>query len=177
MKIFVIVGMPAAGKSIAQAYAREKGYPYHATGDVVRAEVKARGLEPGPKTMAGVSDELRGEDGMGVTRIALKKVLEEKSQIAFLEGMRSWQEIELIREQADAVVVAFLAPRPLRRKRMIARGRPDDSPAGFEERDWREIFYGASIPIALADAYIVNTSTMEDARRDLDAIVRRCDTD
>ncbi len=177
MKIFIIVGMPAAGKGIAESYANEKGYPYHATGDVVRAEAKARGLKPGPETMARISDELRGEDGMGVTRIALRRALEEKSRIVFLEGMRSWQEIELIREQAEAVVVAFLAPRHVRRRRIIARGRPDDSPAGFEERDWREIFYGAAIPVALADAYIVNTSTMEDAKRDLDAVVRQCDAD
>lgn len=177
MRIFVIVGMPAAGKSIARTYAGEKGYPYRATGDVVRAEVRARGYEPGPETMAQVSDELRGEDGMGVTRIALEKVLEEASRTVFLEGMRSWPEIELIREKAEAVVVAFLAPRPLRRQRVISRGRADDSPGAFEERDRREIVYGAAIPIALADAYIVNTSTMEEAEQDLDAIVRRYDVD
>ncbi len=175
MRIFIIVGMPAAGKSIARTYAEKEGYPYHATGDVVRAEVRARGLKPGPDTMAQVSDELRGEDGMGVTRVALEKVLEEASRIVFLEGMRSWPEIELIREKAEAVVVAFLAPRPLRRQRVISRGRADDSPEAFEDRDRREIVYGAAIPIALADGYVVNTSTMEDAEKDLDAIVRRYD--
>lgn len=177
LKIFIIVGMPAAGKSIAEIYAKEKGYPYHATGDVVRTEVQARGLKPGPGTMAQVAGELKGEDGMGVTRIALEQVLEEKRRIVFLEGMRSWQEVELIREQAAAVVVAFLAPRPVRKRRMVARGRPDDSPEAFEEREWREISYGAAVPIALADAYIVNTSTMEDSKRDLDAVVRQYDTD
>lgn len=175
MRIVIVVGMPAAGKSIARTYAEKKGYPYHATGDVVRAEVKARGLMPGPKTMAQVSNELRGEDGMGVTRVALEKALEEESRIIFLEGMRSWPEIELIREKAQAVVVAFLAPRLLRRQRVISRRRADDSPEAFEERDRREIAYGAAIPIALADAYIVNTSTMDQAEQDLDAIIRGYD--
>lgn len=171
MKIFIIVGMPAAGKSIAQEYALTEGHPYFATGDLVRGELKARGLTPGPETMAAVSDELRGQDGMGVTRIALKKALEEKSSIVFMEGMRSWPEIELIREQAEAVVVAILAPRPLRKRRIISRGRPDDSPDAFEERDQREICYGAAIPIALADAYVLNVSAMESALEDLHKII------
>lgn len=173
MKIFIVVGMPASGKSIAKEYALTEGYPYYSTGDIVRAEVKSRGLTPGPETMAAVSDELRGSDGMGVTRVALKTALAENSTVVFLEGMRSWPEVELIREQAEAVVVAFLAPRPTRRQRIISRGRPDDSPEGFEERDWREIYYGAAIPIALADAYVLNTSTMEASLEDLHEIILR----
>ncbi|HNY65530.1 MAG TPA: AAA family ATPase [Deltaproteobacteria bacterium] len=172
MKIFIIVGMPASGKSIAGEYALTEGYPIFSTGDIVRAELKIRGLEPGPETMASVSTELRGEDGMGVTRRALARALEQDSPVVFLEGMRSWPEIELVREQADAVVVAFLAPRPLRKARIISRGRPDDSPEEFDRRDKREIDYGAAIPIALADAYVLNTSTMEAAIEDLHGIVR-----
>jgi dephospho-CoA kinase len=172
MKIFIIVGMPASGKGIASDYARGEGYPYFSTGDIVRAEVKARGLVPGPDTMASVSTELRGEDGMGVTRKALATALEQQSEVVFLEGMRSWPEIELIRKQAEAVVVAFLAPRPLRKQRIVSRGRADDSPEAFDARDFREIEYGTAIPIALADAYILNTSTMEAAVEDLRKIVR-----
>jgi dephospho-CoA kinase len=171
MKIFIIVGMPASGKGIADEYARTEGYPCFSTGDIVRDEVKARGLTPGPDTMAAVSTELRGKDGMGVTRRALTTALEQDSKVVFLEGMRSWPEIGLIRKQAEAVVVAFLAPRPLRKQRIISRGRSDDSPEAFEERDRREIDYGAATPIALADAYILNTSTMEAAIEDLHEIV------
>lgn len=171
MKIFIIVGMPASGKGIADEYALTEGYPCFSTGDIVRAEVKARGLTPGPDTMAAVSTELRGKDGMGVTRRALAHALEQDSPVVFLEGMRSWPEIELVREKVDAVVVAFLAPRPLRRERMVSRGRPDDSPDAFEARDRREIDYGAAVPVALADAYILNTSTMEASIEDLHGIV------
>ena len=172
MKIFIIVGMPASGKGIAGEYALTEGYPCFSTGDIVRAEVKARGLTPGPDTMAAVSTELRGKDGMGVTRRALAHALEQGSPVVFLEGMRSWPEIELVREKADAVVVAFLTPRPLRRERMVSRSRPDDSPDAFEERDRREIDYGAAVPIALADAYILNTSTMEASIENLHGIVQ-----
>jgi dephospho-CoA kinase len=173
MKIFIIVGMPASGKGVADEYALTEGYPCFSTGDIVRDEVKARGLTPGSDTMAAVSTELRGPDGMGVTRRALAKALEQDSPVVFLEGMRSWPEIELVKKQAEAVVVAFLAPRPMRKGRIVSRGRADDSPEAFDKRDWREIEYGTAIPIALADEYILNTSTMEAAVEGLHGIVLR----
>ena len=171
MKMFIIVGMPAAGKNIARIYAESRGLVYYATGDIVRAEVKKRGVEADPAKTAKISDELRGQDGMGVTRLALEKVLQSGTETGFLEGMRSWPEIELIRARAECVVVAFLAPKQLRFERICSRGRADDSPQAFDERDRREIDYGTAIPIARADAYILNTGTMEDAIKQLDTIV------
>lgn len=173
MKIFIIVGMPAAGKNVARLYAGARDMVYYATGDIVRAEVKIRGLEVDAATTTAVSDDIRGEDGMGVTRLALEEILKTGAKMGFLEGMRSWQEIELIREKADGVVVAVLAPRGLRLNRICSRGRADDSPADFDERDQREIVYGTAIPIALADAYILNTSAMDEAINQLDAIVQQ----
>ncbi len=123
--------------------------------------------------MARVSDELRGKDGMGVTRLVLRTAQESGEPLVFLEGMRSWPEIELIRQDAEAIVVAFLAPRLVRRERIISRGRPDDSPDLFEARDRREIDYGTAIPIALADEYILNTGTMEEALQALDQIIEK----
>ena len=173
MKIFIIVGMPAAGKNIARLYAGSRDIVYYSTGDIVRAEVKIRGLEVDAVTSSEVSDDLRGEDGMGVTRLALEEILKTGAEVGFLEGMRSWPEIELIREKADGLVVAVLTPRSLRLERICDRGRADDCPQNFNERDQREIAYGTAIPIALADAYILNTSTIDDAMEQLDAIVKQ----
>jgi dephospho-CoA kinase len=136
-------------------------------------EVKKRGLPADSANTARVSDELRGADGMGVTRLALATALAEKGPAVFLEGMRSWPEIELIREKAQGVVISFLAPRGTRRQRIVARGRADDSPDAFDERDKREIAYGTALPIALADEYVLNTGSPDDALGALDAIVKR----
>lgn len=171
MTIFVIVGMPASGKNIARIYAESKNIPYYATGDVVRGEVKKRGLEPNAENTAGVSTELRDIDGMGVTRKALSLAVDKKSPLVFLEGMRSWPEIELIRSKATCIVVAFITPKSMRLNRIISRGRTDDSPDAFEERDMREIAYGTAIPIALADEYILNTGSMKDALTGLEKII------
>jgi dephospho-CoA kinase len=172
MKIFIIVGMPAAGKNIARLYAESQDMVYYATGDIVRVAVKERGLEADAVNSSEVSDELRGEDGMGVTRLALEEVLKSGADTGFLEGMRSWPEIELIREKVEGIVVAFLTPRNVRRERIVSRGREDDSPQAFDERDKRELAYGTAIPIALADAYVLNTGSVDEAISQLGAIVQ-----
>ena len=61
--------------------------------------MKKQGLEANAENTAAVSTKLRGNDGMGVTRIALATALASPGDIVFLEGMRSWPEVELIREQ------------------------------------------------------------------------------
>jgi dephospho-CoA kinase len=171
MIIFIIVGMPASGKNCAKDYAKAKGYPYFATGDIVRMEVAKLGLEANAENTGKVSTGMRGADGLGITRQALATALSHDSPVVFLEGMRSWQEIILVRERARACVVAFLAPRETRLKRIMNRGRADDLADAFDSRDMREIEYGTAVPVALADAYIVNTGSMDDAVRCLDNIV------
>jgi hypothetical protein len=52
-------------------------------------------------------------------------------------------------------------------------GRADDLPEQFQERDLREIDYGAAVPPALADEYILNTGGREEGLRALDEMVKR----
>ncbi|MEE9912621.1 MAG: AAA family ATPase [Deltaproteobacteria bacterium] len=172
MKLVVITGMPAAGKNIAAEYARMHQYPHFSTGDFVRAEIRKRGCNADPVTSAQISTELRGADGLGVTRIAVEEALRQKADVVFLEGIRSWPEIELIRSKSPCMLIAVIAPRNLRLNRVKQRGREDDSTAHFDERDQREIEYGVAVCIALADAYILNDCSMSDALRQLDNIVK-----
>lgn len=173
MKIFIVVGMPASGKNIARIYAQARDIPYFATGDLVRQEIRKRGLEHDALDAAAVSTELRGADGLGVTRLALASAMEGGAEVIFMEGMRSQPEIELIRKAAECAVIAFLAPRRLRLQRIISRQRADDSALLFDGRDLREIEYGTAVPIVLADEYILNTGTVEEAVEQIDNIVRR----
>jgi dephospho-CoA kinase len=173
MKCFIIIGMPAAGKDIARQVARAKGYPYFATGDIVRAEAARRDVSPDAASMARLSTELRGSDGLGVTRLALKTAVETGAPVVFMEGIRSTQEINLIGAQAETVVVAFLAPKSLRRSRVLSRGRSDDSAEAFDGRDRREIDYGLATPIALADEYVLNTGTVDEALAAFGEIIDR----
>lgn len=171
MKLVLVTGMPAAGKNIVAQYARTHQYPHFSTGDFVRAEMQRRDCKADPEISAKISTELRGKDGLGVTRMALVEALRQEADVVFLEGIRSWQEIELIRSKKNCTLVAVVAPRNLRLSRVKQRGREDDSADHFNERDWREIDYGVAVCIALADAYILNTGSIDDALEQLDDII------
>ncbi|MCU0532082.1 MAG: hypothetical protein MUE76_08375, partial [Syntrophales bacterium] len=132
-----------------------------------------RGVSPDAESMARLSTELSGTDGMGLTRLAMKAALDSVAAVAFMEGIRSRQEVDLIGAQAETAVIAFLAPKPLRRARVLARGRSDDSAAAFDGRDRREIDYGVAVPIALADEYVLNTGTLDEALSAFGRIVER----
>jgi dephospho-CoA kinase len=172
MKLFIITGMPAAGKNIAAQYAQAHKYPLFSTGDFVRAEIRKRGVSGDPEISAKISTEMRGKDGLGVTRMAVAEALKTESDVVFLEGIRSWPEVEWIRSQTDCKLVAVVAPLKARLERIKKRSREDDSVEHFELRDQREIEYGVAICIALADAYVLNTGTIDDALDQLDRIVR-----
>lgn len=173
MKLVVITGMPAAGKNIAAQYAQEHHYPHFSTGDFVRAEIRKRGCAGDAETSARISTEMRGTDGLGVTRLAVAEVLKQKVDIVFLEGIRSWPEIEMIRSQTPCILIAILAPRNMRLDRVISRGREDDSADHFDRRDQREIEYGVANCIALADAYVLNSGTLDETLRQFDVIIQR----
>jgi dephospho-CoA kinase len=66
-----------------------------------------------------------------------------------------------------------LAPRNIRLNRVQERGRADDSVDRFNDRDWREINYGVAACIAMADEYVLNTGTIENAFIQLDKIVKK----
>lgn len=172
MKLIVVTGMPASGKNIVARYAQMHRYPHISTGDFVRAEILKRGCQGDPETSAVLSTQLRGADGLGVTRMAIEKVLQQKADIAFLEGVRSWPEIELIRSKVSCLLVAVVAPKSIRLDRVKQRGREDDSADHFEDRDQREIQYGVAVCVALADHYILNNGTLDNALEQLDRIVQ-----
>jgi len=162
--IVVVVGMPASGKNFARHYAEENHIPHLTTGDIVRIECASRGLDLTAKNMAKVSDELRGHDPCELTRWLLERVDKEHSlqPMVVLEGMRSWEEVELIRSKFSTTLVAFVTGREIRRERYVARARGDDDPRLFEERENRELEYGTAVPIAMADFYVLNDGTIEE---------------
>lgn len=173
MKLIVVTGMPASGKNVVAQYAGTKQYPHFSTGDFVRAEILKRGCKGDPESSAKISTELRGADGLGVTRMAIEEALRREADIVFLEGVRSWPEVQLIRSKLDCTLVAVVAPRRIRLNRVRQRGREDDSVQYFDNRDQREIDYGVAVCIALADAYILNDGTMDEALGQLDEIVKK----
>ncbi|MEM3526600.1 MAG: AAA family ATPase [Candidatus Jordarchaeaceae archaeon] len=165
-KIIALVGMPGCGKTVAVKAAKEKSIPVVSMGDVVREEVKVRGLEENPENLSKISKGLREEEGpQAVANRTLPKIEREKSSIVLVEGIRSLEEVEFFkRHYPDFTLVAIHASPETRFKRLCKRERADDSLdiKTFQERDNREIGFGLGAVMALADYVIVNEGSEEE---------------
>lgn len=161
MKILLIAGMPGAGKEELLNVARSMGIPFLRMGDIVRGYHASSGAEKEGLSVGQVANrerEVHGKD------IWAKRAIEMMSGDVFLvDGCRSMDEVASYRGLSDDVyIIAVHAPRMTRYKRLVARGR-DDAPKDIEEfdqRDNREMGWGLSDVIALADIMIVNDSDL-----------------
>lgn len=176
MRLIIMTGMPGAGKSeVADAF-RRAGAPVIVMGDVIRNEVKKRGLEETPDNNKKIMLELREKGGPGaVAKYCLDDLRNIVSSLVVIEGCRSLAEVDVFDECVDSVLIVCVHSSPKARyQRLCQRGRDDDPEDWntFKERDIREISVGLGGVIALSDIMIVNDGSIDDLRRNSDMIVK-----
>ncbi|MFW9845106.1 MAG: AAA family ATPase [Candidatus Thorarchaeota archaeon] len=177
MKLIILTGMPGAGKSeVADAF-HQAGTPVIIMGDVVREEVRRRGMEITPANNKQVMLELRERDGQGaIAKHCVKHLETADSELVVIEGCRSLAEVDVFDDYAESVCIICVHSSPKTRfERLQKRGRKDDPQdwSTFRERDLREISVGLGAVIALSDIVVVNEKTIEDLRTKSEAIVQR----
>ncbi len=169
-KLILVAGMPGSGKSLISQVARDMGIQVFTMGDVIRQEVKRRGMEPTPANLNLVARELRRMYG---PRVVAERILEEikksSCDMILIDGVRSLDEVEVFRSYVPSVVIVAVHASPRTRfERLRARGRAGD-PRTWEEftaRDMMELGFGLGSVIALADYMFVNEGIdVEEARR------------
>ncbi|MHA1771145.1 MAG: AAA family ATPase [Candidatus Thorarchaeota archaeon] len=178
MKFVIITGMPGAGKSeVARILDEEFNIPTIVMGDVIRSEVRSRGLEPTPSNTRKIMIELREMDGLGaVAERCIPHITALNADIVVIEGCRSLAEVDVFKEFSDTVTIICVHSAPLTRfTRLQSRGRKDAPPDfdTFRERDLREISVGLGGVIALADIMIVNEDSLESLQENIRRAVRR----
>lgn len=176
MKLIIMTGMPGAGKSeVADAFRRE-GVPVIVMGDVIRNEVKKRGLEETPENNKMVMLELREKEGAGaVAKYCIDDLRDIDSSLVVIEGCRSLAEINVFEKCADNVLIVCVHSSPKTRYQRLCKRSRDDDPKDwdtFRERDIREISVGLGGVIALSDIMMVNNGSIDELRRDSDMIVK-----
>ena len=174
MIVIAVTGMPGSGKSIvARILAERLGYPLLVMGDIVREEVVRRGLELTVYNVEMVAEELRRLGGPGfVAELVVEKARKLNSQGVIVDGVRSLDEVQILSSLGRVYIVAVHSPPNLRYQRLISRMREGDV-RGLEEfrlRDEANLRLGIGSVIALADYMIVNSSTLDKLREEVERI-------
>jgi dephospho-CoA kinase len=197
MKIIGFVGLPGSGKGEASLIARQRGYAVVVMGDVIRQEAARQGLEPTDHNLGRIGNALRAADGpQAVAKKTFERAIATGREVVVIDGLRSREEADFFRARADEFhLVEVCAPVEARLKWLEARGRSDDpvkSPANesvqldadarivssckepdrlvasaLERRECREMGWGMSEAMKIADLKLRNDGNLDDFRQDV----------
>ena len=182
VQIVAVVGMCGSGKSTVIEYLTERGIPKVYFGGIMYKAMEEAGVI---RTEDGESEkifreELRKKEGKDfIVNRAIKeakKLIEAGQKHIVLDGVYSWTEYKILRKEwpTEMTVVAVVAPKALRRKRVAERpDRPFDAQA-IAERDRSEIEnLEKGGPIAIADYYVNNDGTIEELHEEFGEIMKK----
>lgn len=182
VKILAIVGMSGCGKSVIVDYLTERGMPKIYFGGMLYKEMTKRGIEITPETQGRFREEIRdteGDDWVGRQAVAeVKDLIAAGQKHIVLDGLYSWTEYKLFKHEfpGQVTVIAVVTPKKLRYERLAHRPERPFTPAEVRERDRSEIErVEKGGPIAAADYYLLNDSSIDKLYSDLKAILTDLD--
>ena len=178
IQVLAFVGAPAAGKTEAASVAKTLGIPIITMGDVVRAELRRRGLPLSDENAGTIASELRAQEGMDAIAkrcIPHIRAIAGKKAVIVIDGIRGISEVETFKKEfgTDFTLVRVDAPLNLRYERIKTRGRGDDSLSieEFKTREERENEWGLGEAMKNADKVITNTDSRELFKEQIEEIL------
>ncbi len=175
IKIVAFVGLPGVGKSSAVDYLTAKGYPKVYFGGVVLQAVKDAGLDDTPDNEKYMREKLRADEGKDVI---VNRIIKQVNDLIaagqhriIADGLYSWTEYKILKREfpGELTVVAIVAPKHLRHRRLADRPVRPLTAAQANERDWSEIEnLEKGGPIAIADHTIINNKDLDHLYTQLD---------
>ena len=173
--VIAVSGLPAAGKGEFATILAATGIPVRSMGDMVRAEVKARGIPEAPHVFGEVASDLRAEYGDDVLAHRLVSAVDEllaSNRIVLIEGLRGTAERDVFEKHwGDSFkVVAIIASKQLRFERVQSRARSEDGDlSDLEKRDERETGWGLDTIIEQAEISFSNEGELEHLQSEVSA--------
>ncbi|MFA6376945.1 MAG: AAA family ATPase [Candidatus Paceibacterota bacterium] len=172
-----ITGPSAAGKDTLAEYLVSKGFEHFSLSDIIREELKKRGLEINRDNLHNVGNELREKEGAGflATR-ALAKM--KKSGNYAITSIRNPLEVETLAAAGDFILISVDAPLEVRFKRIFERKRDqyESSIEEFKHNEAREMESGITLGqnvkecIEMADYEITNNGAKNEFIANFEAL-------
>ncbi len=168
MKILIIVGMPGSGKTICANIAKKMNIFTLTTGDVIRDEIKRRGLEYNEQNDLKIARwfNKKGREKLIARRLVkmIKNAGNPKKIV--IEGFRSMQginELKRLLNRENIIILAIHSSPQIRYER--EKKRPRFKGKGYrmiKMRDRQEIKHGLAEIIAMSDDIIVNNKSLKE---------------
>ena len=179
VKIVAFVGLAGAGKSSAVEYIAEKGFPKIYFGGIIYQAMREAGIEITPESQQAFREEIRAREGKDfVVKRAVDQVrglIAGGQKRILLDGLYTWTEYRILKHEfpGELSVVAIVAPKRLRHRRLAIRPERPFTAKEANERDWSEIEnLEKGGPIAIADHFIINHSDLETLHKRIDDSLR-----
>lgn len=177
-KIIAFVGLAGSGKTAAADYVSSKGYPKVNFGTIVLDAMTAAGLEHTQENEKPFRLDLREKNGKDyLVKQIIKQIHDLISAGQYrivVDGLYSWTEYKIMKSEfpGELTVVAVVATKKQRHRRLINRPVRPLSQFEADQRDWSEIEdLEKGGPIAVADHYIMNDGTIDDLHQKIDYLL------
>jgi len=126
-----LTGRNASGKGEVARYLQKKSFYYYSLSDVIRDEIRRRGLEPTRDLLITVGNELRQRYGANIlAERILAKIEDDKHYV--IDSIRNPSEVDAFRAAKHFKLIRIEAPAEVRFRRILKRHRESD-PRTFEE--------------------------------------------
>src|ERR1051325_47310 len=126
-----LTGRNASGKGEVARYLQKKSFYYYSLSDVIRDEIRARGLDPTRDLLIKIGNELRQKHGANIlAERILAKIEDDKHYI--IDSIRNPSEVDSFRAAKHFKLIRVEAPPEVRFHRIVSRQRESD-PRTFEE--------------------------------------------
>ena len=162
--IIGLTGRNAAGKGAAAEFLKSRGFAFFSLSDVIREEVRGRGLELTRDALIATGRELRAKHGTGYLA---EKILErlEPGINYVVDSFRHEDEVAVFRKASEFHLLAVRAKPEVRFERIKARGRESD-PRTFD--DFQKLEQAESTSLSAEGQNLTATEALADHGLDND---------
>jgi dephospho-CoA kinase len=178
IKILAFVGLAGSGKTTAAEYMTNKGYPKVSFDNIISETMKNRGIEDTAENEKLFRDDLRAtrnnDSVVNIISSQIHNLINAGQHRIIVDGLYSWTEYKTLKHEfsGELTVVAVVAPKRVRHRRLTTRPIRPLSQYEADQRDWSDIGdLEKGGPIAIADHFIINDDNTDKLYNQIDMIL------